>query len=932
MPLNIQNLADRVRSTLNTSVQEFKDDFQRSTVGQLQQSANVAVDAVRSSVEGSVNEIRGAVQDILNPLTRARNLFGLQGDSRSSSTGTQGGDNSIKSSQKKVYSGGPIENPLSGFASYNCIFTLGVLTNTELAHPDSTYRVNGPSTVVLRSGGTGNNQVKTSIEKQLNITTEYYIDDVEIESIIAPSQKTKQTNATNLTFSVHEPYSMGMFLQTLYEAALAGGHKNYLDAPYLLDLNFVGWDDAGNILPVPGARRMFPMKFTNITFNVTAGGSVYSVEAIPWNEQALSDETQLVKEDFDIKGETVAELLQTGPESLAALMNSREIALEGSGNKSTGNQYVIIFPNSRTSASGEIISPPPAEEGATTGSASTGEPGSERELTQERKQQIFDAITGITNGDVPADFDAELSKLTGTVIRRSNLGESFREYAERAENANAIGSSQISKSYLDGGEQAFGRPAFVEDLDDDPEGTTVFKRGNITISEGGRRINFKKGTRVQDVIEEIVLLSQYGRDFATENPDEKGNKTWFRIDTDVFNVTDSDNVSQTGSAPKIYVYRVVPFEVNSSKLNSPTQPTKGISNLQRQAMKEYNYIYTGKNDDIINFNIELKYAFFTAIQSDLGQNIQDTQNSGANSIAAQNAQPIYGTNNGRNDSIPSTGTGSQQQVTQTRTGSSIGGTQVHPETQVARTLNDAVVNSNVDLVMAEMDIWGDPYYIADSGMGNYHAPSGESPNIDANGAMDYQYGEVDVLVNFRTPIDVGNDGEMIFPELGTKVVGQFSGLYQVTMVRNKISQNKFTQMLTMLRRRNQETDTTAEPQTQNTETVVEQGPQASITNGTNGAAGVISEQQRMLNEQMEGFEDETPAANSTTGTGGTANPGTNTTPTTQHGYDEVGVVPGQTRRPGSVGYGQGQVDPRLASAAGIGPNSGSLVGDDVGGA
>ena len=868
----IQNLSDRLKQI----GRDLGNDLEQRTVGRLKQSANISVNALTSSVEGAVDELRGAVDRITDPI---ENFFGgiFGGGALDSALGANNsGDNSIKSSVKKQYTGGPIPNPLSSFASYNCIFTLGVLSNTELAHPDSTYRINGPGIVILRSGGTGSTgQVKTTIEKQVGITGEYYIDDVEIESLIAPSQATKQTNATSLTFTVHEPYSMGVFLQSLYEAALQGGHKNYIDAPFLLDLDFVGWDDMGNSYSVPRARRMFPLKFSNITFSVTAGGSEYKVEAIPWNEQALMDETQTVKEDFDIKGSTVAELLQTGPESLAALMNSREIALEGSGNKSTGNQYVVLFPNERSSADEGIIAPPPAEEGATTASQSTGEPGSERALTDEQKQQLFDTITGITNGDVPADFDAELSKLTGTVIRRSNLGESFREYAEKTENANDIGRSQISKSYLDGKTEAFGRPAFVEDVDDgDGAGTGVFRRGNITISNDGQRINFKKGTRVQDVVEELVLLSEYGRQFATQSPDEKGNKTWFRIDTQVFNVTDSQNTSQTGQAPKVFVYRVVPYEVNSSKVNNPTQPTKGISNLKRQAMKEYNYIYTGKNDDIINFNIDLNYTFFTAIQSDLGQNIQDTQNAGANNIVRPNNHPIYGADPGRNDVVPSTGTSSTQGATNARSGSRIGGPTVHPETQVARTMNDAIVNSDVDLVMAEMDIWGDPYYIADSGMGNYNAGSGESANIDENGAMDYQYGEVDVLVNFRTPIDIGKDGQMQFPELGTQVVGQFSGLYQVTMVRNKISQNKFTQMLTMLRRRNQEQDTIAAPVDQNSEAVREQGEAASISNASAGSAGVIPEAPQTEDElDADSADNGTPAAASTTGTGGTSNPG-----------------------------------------------------------
>jgi hypothetical protein len=297
-------------------------------------------------------------------------------------------------------------------------------------------------------------------------------------------------------------------------------------------------------------------------------------------------------------------------------------------------------------------------------------------------------------------------------------------------------------------------------------------------------------------------------------------------------------------------------------------------------MKEYNYIYTGKNDDIINFNIDLNYTFFTAIQSDLGQNIADTQNAGKTNVARPTVHPIYGTSNGRQDVVPSTGTSSTQGTTQTRTGSKIGGAEVHPETQVARTMNDAIVNSDVDLVMAEMDIWGDPYYIADSGMGNYNAGAGESANIDENGAMDYQYGEVDVLVNFRTPIDIGKDGRMQFPELGTQVVGQFSGLYQVTMVRNKISQNKFTQMLTMLRRKNQEQDTVAAPVDQNAEAVTEQGEAASINNGSAGSAGVIPESPQTNDElDADSADNGTPAATSTTGTGGTASPGTSSTPT-----------------------------------------------------
>jgi hypothetical protein len=172
-----------------------------------------------------------------------------------------------------------------------------------------------------------------------------------------------------------------------------------------------------------------------------------------------------------------------------------------------------------------------------------------------------------------------------------------------------------------------------------------------------------------------------------------------------------------------------------------------------------------------------------------------------------------------------------------------------------------------------MEIWGDPYYIADSGMGNYNASEiAGAMNITADGSIDYQYSEVDVLINFRTPLDIGNDGLMKFPSLGTEPVGSFSGLYQVLFVKNKFSSNNFTQELEMVRRRNQETDSTADAPSQNTETVVERGGAATISPTSSTPAGAFA------GTQTEGNAGEAEAranvaAASQGGTGGQASNG-----------------------------------------------------------
>ena len=52
----------------------------------------------------------------------------------------------------------------------------------------------------------------------------------------------------------------------------------------------------------------------------------------------------------------------------------------------------------------------------------------------------------------------------------------------------------------------FGKPAFTEDKDKAPG---VFQRGNIKISDEGRRINFASGTKIQTIIEEVLLETMF---------------------------------------------------------------------------------------------------------------------------------------------------------------------------------------------------------------------------------------------------------------------------------------------------------------------------------------------------------------------------------------------------------------------------------------
>ena len=877
MAIEPQNWRDRLNAA-GRSIEERAQGVAQGIAQNVGSSPRISVDGVASAVEGAVSDLSGATVDLANSVN------GLTGRSIADSVGSalSGSVNNIISgftsqlgSQFQgalggllggLFSGGKQPNPLDQYASYSYDITLGCLTAFELNFPDFTYRKREPFITILRSSGGDTRGSRTLYER--GGKTEYFIDDIEFESSITPNGNTRLTNALSFKFKITEPYSMGNFLQALQVAAMSAGHKNYITAPYVMIIQFKGWDDFGRPISVPNTRRAYPLKFVDMQFDVTEGGSIYQVQAIPYNEVAFTDVNQASHTDVQFQGRTVSEMLQTGGESLATILNNRELQKVKAGQAKAANQYVIMFPTTNSSAAESLLTGPESNDGATTQSSSAPESEGMRELTEEQKQRLYESITGIQNGEVPADFDAELQKIAGVVVRRSQYGEQIREYAENEENINDIGQSQMTRSNLDGGTQPMATP----NLSEDENQPGKVNRCQVSRSQDLRCMTYSPGKRIQDMIEQVVVASEFGRAVVTAEPDSNGMVPWFRIDAQVYLVGGSDQVDQSGEPAKVFVYRVVPYKVHKSTFQSPTQNSPGIANLFRQAVKEYNYIYTGKNKDIIDFDIKFDAAFFTSIQGDLGQLSSSSVQGATSEMAAGNQRSVPTVTPGNTESLATSRTQNAVPRANRQDG---GGVMLLPENIVAMNFNEALVNSPVDLIQVNLEIVGDPYYMADSGMGNYNSPSlGGLLNLTGDGNMSYQESEVDIELNFRTPIDYGPNGWMDFPGLGSIPVKQFSGIYKVLYVRNNLSSGQFTQTLETIRRRAQDFNSGTAP-TQGTGAVELGTPSNQISSTPNVSAG--------SNGSSQG------------GTGGQASQGTPTR--------------------GTEGYGEGQVDPSINRAA-----------------
>jgi hypothetical protein len=216
-------------------------------------------------------------------------------------------------------------------------------------------------------------------------------------------------------------------------------------------------------------------------------------------------------------------------------------------------------------------------------------------------------------------------------------------------------------------------------------------------------------------------------------------------------------MADTGQQPKLIVYRVVPFAIDASRFMPPNSANPKAAAAKRQAMKKYDYIYTGKNLDILNFDINLKAGFYNALNADGGKNnegvvtSEKTAPAGTAKAEAPGAPTPGGTK-------PISGDVPVARIyDQGKTDTGVGGSSRDtPETIAARQFQSAVLKGGADMIQLTLTILGDPYYLGDSGLGNYTAGKTQWENLTSDYSIDYQTGEVDIIVNFRTPIDIDN--------------------------------------------------------------------------------------------------------------------------------------------------------------------------------
>jgi hypothetical protein len=336
--------------------------------------------------------------------------------------------------------------------------------------------------------------------------------------------------------------------------------------------------------------------------------------------------------------------------------------------------------------------------------------------------------------------------------------------------------------------------------------------------------HFKAGSNIIEVINTVMLSSEYIRRqvlIANKNESKTGptlnTVEWWKVLPQV-KLNGFDNVLNRWSYS--ITYFVVPYQVWNTK--HPNLPKK--SPVRANCVKQYNYLYTGDNRSVIDFQVEFDMLYFTTVAG-LKQIEIDNPNrkeSGGTDGADQTEPQLTSDNRktGSNTITPVTHNLIPHDAR--NAGNNL---QQDPIAVALGTIQDSIYSGpNGEMLTVNMKIIGDPTLVKQDDLfiniGEYYDPNGRSQSSDGiklnssnlkdaslnNNSIITDAGEVLAWVQVLVPPDIDENTGGLRLGASASSVNSFTGVYKIMEVQNEFSQGKFVQTLILIRYQEQEAD------------------------------------------------------------------------------------------------------------------------------
>jgi len=236
----------------------------------------------------------------------------------------------------------PEPNVLDEYASYTYAVSWYLLTPDQYNEMVRSQKKNCASwQLLMQSGGiptavAGSNGSTASAGRNRYFQLDYYMDELEIDSLVPLKGSGAANTATDIKFRVTEPNGLTLIdnlykaVSNLYKQANVGPNANYPMAQYCLAIRFYGYNENGELVttgrrgtngktnltdPRAIVEKFYPFVITNIKFRIPKDRVVeYEISAKPiphfYNK---SQDRGTIPFAFELVGETVKQALVGKP-------------------------------------------------------------------------------------------------------------------------------------------------------------------------------------------------------------------------------------------------------------------------------------------------------------------------------------------------------------------------------------------------------------------------------------------------------------------------------------------------------------------------------------------------------------------------------------------------------------------------------------------
>lgn len=305
--------------------------------------------------------------------------------------------------------------------------------------------------------------------------------------------------------------------------------------------------------------------------------------------------------------------------------------------------------------------------------------------------------------------------------------------------------------------------------------------GAVTLDMDSQLISINAGTSIIDAINLVIRNSNYITNQLGPNADSKV-IDWFKIIPKI-EIKEFDKIRKLYQ--KKITYKVIKSTYHNTKyIGAPIK-------LPEKWAKEYNYMYTGLNQSVIDFSIDFDTMFYTAMTAFRAKESELETQPGESEKETAEVK-----NNTQESSIAPLQT--RAVIAQTDVTSKEGN---NDEKSVAAgdLYKSMMSSSRGDMINVKLKISGDPEFIKQD---DFYITEASSDLV--NGSIATDSGEVFVYVRFRSPSDlIEETGLMDFTTYSDTV---FSGIYKIITVDTVFERGQFTQVLDLVRLFNQEGD------------------------------------------------------------------------------------------------------------------------------